>query len=218
MFDLTSVYRPEIANEIPSLTFDEHRLSESHRLLIGTQADQFAFIGSRFEQLWDLHPEEFSELRIHGKWVKMPRWQSIFGADYHFSGRVHAGAPVPELLQPLLGWARQHVEPRLNGVVVTWYDGSLGHYIGKHRDSTRRMVPGAPIVMLSFGQQRTLRLRPWKRSGRYYDFPVCAGTVVILPYETNLAWTHEVPRSTRATGRRVSVTLRAFEPSPAAQR
>ena len=36
------------------------------------------------------------------------------------------------------------------------------------------------------------------------------GTVFILPYATNLVWKHGVPKSARYTGRRISVTLRAF--------
>lgn len=92
-----------------------------------------------------------------------------------------------------------------------WYDGQLGHYIGKHRDSTKNMVHGAPIVTISSGEQRTFRLRPWKgAAGSQHDFPAADGTVFVMPYETNLAWTHEVPKSARCTGRRISVTLRAF--------
>jgi hypothetical protein len=34
--------------------------------------------------------------------------------------------------------------------------------------------------------------------------------VFVLPYDTNQAWTHEVPHSAPIGGRRISVTLRAF--------
>ena len=34
-----------------------------------------------FESLWGLHPEEFSELKIHGKTVKMPRWDRAYAKD-----------------------------------------------------------------------------------------------------------------------------------------
>lgn len=122
--------------------------------------------------------------------------------------------PIPDLFAPWLRWARTAIEPRLNGLVVNWYDGQLGHYIGRHRDSTTKMLVGAPIVMLSFGEQRTLRLRPWKGAGNFADFRVADGAVVVLPYETNLAWTHEISKSKKCLGRRISITLRAFEPAP----
>ena len=116
---------------------------------------------------------------------------------------------MPPLLAPLLDWARAAVDGRLNGVLVNWYDGALRHYIGRHRDSTMNLVEGGPIVTISFGEERVFRLRPWRGSGAV-DFPARDGTVFVMPYETNRAWTHEVPHSSRRTGRRISVTLRGF--------
>jgi hypothetical protein len=37
-----------------------------------------------------------------------------------------------------------------------------------------------------------------------------AGTVFIMPYDTNRAWKHSVPKLARYRGRRISTTLRAF--------
>ena len=147
---------------------------------------------------------------MYGRRIRMPRWQAIFGADYHFSGAQHAATPVPEMLDPLWQWVRSAIEPRVNGIVVNWYDVLLGHYIGKHRDSTKNMIGGAPIIMISFGQARTLRMRPWRRAGRSIDFAVSNGNIVVLPYDVNLAWTHEILPSVHLEGRRVSVTFRAF--------
>lgn len=167
-----------------------------------------------FEELWNLHPAEHGQIWMHGHFVAMPRWQAVFGADYHYSGETHAGIPVPSLLDPWVEWCREAIDERLNGLVINWYDAALGHYIGRHRDSTRSMVRGAPIVMLSFGETRTFRLRPWRKPG-FVDFPVSDGAVFVIPYETNLAWTHEITRSRRCRGRRISLTLRAFETAAA---
>jgi alkylated DNA repair dioxygenase AlkB len=118
--------------------------------------------------------------------------------------------PVPKI-RAIVSWCKDGIDRRLNGLLLNWYDGTLGHYIGKHRDSTKNMVKGAPIVTLSFGKRRTFRLRPWRTSGEHVDFDAENGTMFVMPYETNLAWTHEVPTSTRSRGRRISFTLRAFE-------
>ncbi len=107
-------------------------------------------------------------------------------------------------------WACEKIDARLNGILVNWYDATLGHYIGKHRDSTANMISGAPIVTISFGESRIFRLRPWRGIG-YQDFPTSSGSVFIMPYDTNLSWTHEVPSSAKNRGRRISITLRAFE-------
>ena len=72
------------------------------------------------------------------------------------------------------------------------------------------MVVGAPIVTISFGETRRFRLRPPKGQSGLLDFEAADGAVFVMPYDTNLAWTHEVPKEAKRRGRRISITLRAF--------
>lgn len=166
----------------------------------------------QFEELWQLHPKEHAEIRMLGRPVKIPRWQQAYGVDYHFSGEVNRALPVPAFLAPLLAWSRDTIDNRLNGLLLNWYDGRLGHYIGRHRDSITDMVSGAPIVTISFGEERKFRLRQWGVRNQLppVDFHLTNGSVVVMPYETNRAFTHEVPALRKWQGRRVSVTLRGF--------
>lgn len=195
--------------------FEHLELDEGCDFLTGTLPAELNFGPSQFEELWGMHPTDYHEIRMHGRVVPTPRWQQAYGMDYHYTGRTNRALPVPPLLEPLLTWARTAVDTRLNGVLVNWYDGTLGHYIGRHRDSRVNMVSGAPIVTISFGEERIFRLRPWPRSreDRRVDLAACDGAVFVMPYATNLAWTHEVPASSKRKGRRISVTLRAFEVS-----
>ncbi|XAY03373.1 alkylated DNA repair [Paraconexibacter sp. AEG42_29] len=160
----------------------------------------------------------------------MPRWQQAYVRDYAFSGRVSAALDLPPVLQPFVSWSRDVIDPRLNGVLVNWYaspgdeidDGetsSAGDYIGPHRDSRDGLIVGAPIVTISLGGLRTFRLRPYREKGPAVDVPLHNGAVVVVPFDTNLAYTHEVPRprSTKGeVGRRISITLRAFTRLPGA--
>ena len=41
-------------------------------------------------------------------------------------------------------------------------------------------------------------------------YHVLDGTVIVIPCVTNRTWTHEVPKSAKGDGKRMSVTLRAF--------
>jgi alkylated DNA repair dioxygenase AlkB len=156
-----------------------------------------------------MHPEKYYEIMIHGRLVKTPRWQQAYGVDYHYTHATNVALPIPPPLVPFLAWANTVIDGRLNGILINWYDGRLKHYIGKHRDSTKHMVDGSPIVTISFGESRTFRLRPWKKKG-YRDFPADDGKVFVMPYETNRKWTHEVLHATGSFGRRISVTARAF--------
>ena len=189
--------------------FECHQLDDEHSLYSSVLPDELRLSGPAFDELWSLHPDEYHEIEMHGRAVKTPRWQQAYGADYGYTGRVNKALSVPPLLQPMLDWSRGAVAKELNGILLNWYDGSKGHYIGKHRDSTANMVTGSPIVTISFGEERKLRLRPWRQSG-FQDFPARDGAVFVMPYDTNLAWTHEVPPSAKRQGRRISVTIRAF--------
>jgi alkylated DNA repair dioxygenase AlkB len=163
-----------------------------------------------FDRLWSLHPTDYHEIVIHGRPVKTPRWQQAYGRDYHYTNQTNTALPVPAELSPWLDWVKQSIDDRLNGILLNWYDGALGHYIGKHRDSTANMIVGAPIVTISLGETRLFRLRQWK-GDRTLDFQATSGTVFVLPFDTNQAWTHEVPKSTKYTGKRISLTFRGFE-------
>jgi len=155
--------------------------------------------------------------------VQIPRWQQAYGRDYAFSGQTSLALAVPRLLQPLLRSSGDSIAPGLNGILVNWYDGMLGHYIGPHRDRYKELVPGAPMVIFSFGEvadsllvvrdvrepQRTLRFRPHRGKG-FTDVQANDHGVVVFPFETNNVWKHEVPKTKKARGLRISVTAPAF--------
>lgn len=190
--------------------FEQHPLDEKHRVFSYRIPDDLLLYDDQFEELWNLHPAEHHEIKIHGRTVKTPRWQQAYGADYYFSGQTYGAEETPEVVQPFLEWAQTAIFPQLNGILVNWYDGQFDHYIGKHRDSVANMIEGAPIATISLGEERKFRMRPWKQSG-FQDFPAPNGSVFVIPYETNLTWTHEVPPSKKLNGRRISITMRAFK-------
>lgn len=192
--------------------FECYKLDDNHRFHVGRLPGERVLNADEFESLWHLHPEEYHKITIHGREVATPRWQQAYGSDYHYTGRVNKALPVPPLLSSLLEWCQTTIDIRLNGILVNWYNGQLKHYIGAHRDSTKNMAKGSPIVTISFGEQRIFRLRPWK-GRKFTDFKTADGCVFVMPYETNLAWTHEVPHFGKCQGRRISVTARAFSPN-----
>ena len=190
------------------------RLDERHFVDLGQLPASLRGGAAAFERLWELRPERFHRIRIGGREVPTPRWQQAFGVDHAYTGAINHAVAVPLELQTMLTYARGSIEPRLDGILVNWYSSELGHYIGAHRDTRTGLRPGAPIVTFSLGALRTFRLRRWKGRDRF-DLVVSDGSILVLPYDTNLAWTHEVPHRARDRGRRISVTFRAFEPSSA---
>ena len=207
------------------LGFKRIDLDDQHGLWLGRLPPEQRWTPEQFDAFWALHPDGFHQVRLFGRLVAVPRWSETYGRDYRFSGTVQSALPIPDLLAPLLAWSQAHIDPRFNGLLVNWYDGSLGHKIGAHRDDEKELLVGAPILTISFGENRTFRLRPWQGQLRTnpgaplgdgpqarprHDIEVADASVLVLPYATNMAFTHEVPASKRRTGRRISVTVRAF--------
>jgi len=194
-------------------SFECHDLGDGNTINIGFLPSELVPDTLGFDTLWQLHPTEYHKIKMRGRLVPTPRWQQAYGRDYHYTGRVNQALPVPKVLELLIAWAKDQIDARLNGILLNWYDGKLGHYIGRHRDSRTNMVTGAPIVTLSLGEERIFRLRPWpsNRGSKVVDFKTQNGGFFVMPWETNLAWTHEVPASKKQMGRRISITLRAFD-------
>lgn len=184
-------------------------LDDAHAVLVGTLPEPLVPDAAGFAALWSIHPPEFHEIKLHGRPVKTPRWQQAYGADYRYTGSTNRALPLVSPMPAWLEWARERLDPRLDGLLLNWYDGAAGHYIGRHRDSEINRVEGSPIVTLSFGEARMFRMRPWRAEG-FVDVPATNGSVIVIPWGTNRAFTHEVPASKKALGRRISVTIRAF--------
>lgn len=164
----------------------------------------------QMEALWALHPPHHHLITMHGKQLETPRWEQAYGADYEYAGGSNAARDYEPMMVPWMQLLRERVDARLNGAMLTWYDGGKRHYIGAHRDDTRALVTGTSVVMISFGEERIFRMRPWKGKRPMTDVEVGHGTIIVLPWETNATHTHEVPHFARQKGRRVSMTARAF--------
>jgi alkylated DNA repair dioxygenase AlkB len=170
--------------------------------------------GPAFEHLWALRPPELGEVIIMGERLRTPRWQCSYNAGYFFSGLYHPGEPLPEILAPYLRWANGLGLGEFNQVWVNWYQNGL-HYIAKHRDGEPRMRPMSPIVSVSFGATRILRLRAWPGGAMVRDVPMSDHSALIMGGAIQRTHTHEVVRVSGRTGaalgRRINVTFRQFD-------
>lgn len=190
-------------------TYEKIFLDESHYIEFYSQVGEFVLNKDDFEKLWNEHPEEFHEVIMLGKKVKTPRWQQSYGKNYEYTGSRNNALPITKIHEKYLEWCRAKVDSKLNGLLINWYDGRANHYIGKHRDSTKGLIKNTPIVTISHGEERVFRFRPFGGKG-YRDFLVSSGDVLVIPWETNTRYTHEVPNFNKYNQRRISVTLRAY--------
>jgi alkylated DNA repair dioxygenase AlkB len=110
-----------------------------------------------FEALWSLRPTEEQYVWVAGNRVAIPRKQKAYGISYQFSGQTSIADPIPSILQPYLDYTNT-ISPGNNMILVNWYtDGD--EYIGFHADDERQLVPDSNIFIVSFGAERTFRLK-----------------------------------------------------------
>ncbi|MEK6258625.1 MAG: alpha-ketoglutarate-dependent dioxygenase AlkB [Planctomycetota bacterium] len=191
--------------------FQSIQLDPARTFQVASLPAGLAWNDHQFAEAWVRHPMERHRVWMIKRWVETPRWQQAYGANYNYTGSRNNALPIPQDWRPLLEWAQNEVDYRLNGLLLNWYEGR-DHYIGAHHDSTKSLIHGSPIVTVSFGETRVFRLTKGKGNDRCIrDFSALHGTVFLMPWNTNTVWKHEVVKSAKNTGRRISVTFRAFE-------
>lgn len=129
------------------------------------------------------------------------------------------------LVRHLRDCAEEFVGHPLNHVLIQLYRSGTD-FISEHSDKTLDIVRGSKIINVSFGAQRTMRLRT-KRSALTSDndlrqtqrIPMPHNSIFVLGQNTNMRWLHGItadkrPEQERSTaekafnGKRISLTFR----------
>jgi alkylated DNA repair dioxygenase AlkB len=189
-------------------------LSPESRLFVGTIP---AKIRPDFEQLWSQKPSHFDTIKIFGKSVDSPRWVETYMKSYKYSGTMHEGKPLPQELEPLLVWANENfadpLDAKFNQALVNFY-GDGNHYMGRHSDDEKEIIPRSAIFSASFGQERIFRIRERKSKKIVQDFVMKNGTYLVMAGNMQKEFSHEVPKvggiKGKSMGRRINVTFRMF--------
>ncbi|KAJ9641055.1 hypothetical protein H2199_005723 [Coniosporium tulheliwenetii] len=155
--------------------------------------------------------------------------QGVFGPDGSMPVYRHPSDQSLPLLHfsPAVQIIREHVECHVghpvNHVLIQLYR-SGGDYISEHSDKTLDIVRGSKIVNVSFGAQRTMRLRTKKSASRkagvgeeelaaarqVQRIPMPHNSMFVLGQETNMRWLHGISADKRLAAER-SEAERAYE-------
>lgn len=173
-----------------------------------------------FEDIWSLKPEQLGQVWMYGKLVTTPRWVKSFGKPYQFSGITHEADEVPVVLRPLLSWANSLNMGEFHQVLVNFYIGP-SHGISAHSDAEEALIEHSPIVSVSLGAQRVLRIRQKANRQIVCDIPMPDRSYLIMQGTMQRDYTHEVPKSTSKklpqVDRRINITFRQFKSQPSVQ-
>jgi alkylated DNA repair dioxygenase AlkB len=85
--------------------------------------------------------------------------------------------------------------------------------VAPHNDHLDEIREGFPIVLVSLGATRSMTIRAKAPPRRVIHIDLEPGSLLIMGYETQLHYTHAVPKTAERVGERISLAFRV-KPAP----
>ncbi|WP_030325867.1 alpha-ketoglutarate-dependent dioxygenase AlkB family protein [Streptomyces sp. NRRL B-3229] len=156
-----------------------------------------------FEQLAHEVPWRAERRTMYDHVVDVPRLLAFYGVD---NVLPH---PVLEEARAALGahYAGELGEPFTTAGLCYYRDGRDS--VAWHGDRGGRGASHDTMVaILSVGAPRDLLLRPARGGGETVRRPLGHGDLIVMGGSCQRTWEHSVPKTTRATGPRISIQFR----------
>jgi len=80
--------------------------------------------------------------------------------------------------------------------------------VAPHNDHLDEIVEGFPIALLSLGATRRMSIRAKEPPRRVLNVDLTAGSLLVMSYETQLHYTHGIPKIKEPVGPRISLAFR----------
>ena len=162
------------------------------------------FVAAETAQAWFLElresvPWKTQRRRMYDRDVDVPRLQAYFRLD------EEDGAP--HTIRVAAGKVTAFTSVPFTSVGLNFYRD--GHdSVAPHNDHLDEIVPGFPIVLLSLGATRRMTIRAKQPPRRVLHVDLEAGSLLLMSYETQLHYTHGVPKTNEPVGARISLAFR----------
>ena len=153
-----------------------------------------------FEEIRGAVAWEAQRRRMYDRDVDVPR---LVG---HFRLAPEA-EPLPEAIRAAARRVIAATGVRFTSVGLNFYrDGRDS--VAPHNDHLDEIAPECPIVLLSLGATRRMTIRAKAAPRRAFHLDLAAGSLLLMSYETQLHYTHGVPKTTEPVGPRISLAFR----------
>jgi len=137
--------------------------------------------------------------RMYDRDVDVPRLQAYF--------RLDEEDDAPDLLRVAAEKVVSFTGVPFTSVGLNFYrDGRDS--VAPHNDHLDEIVPGFPIVLLSLGATRRMTIRAKQPPRRAFHVDLEAGSLLVMSYETQLYYTHGIPKTHEPVGPRISLAFR----------
>lgn len=154
--------------------------------------------------------EERPEIVVFKKVCKQQRYIGFFSDEsigYKYSNKLMASKPLSPNMIELLQTVNTLLGTEFNGLLVNKYmDGN--DYIGAHSDSEIGLDAVGGVVGLSFGAERTFRIRCKQTKKIVHEEQTTNGSILQMGGGFQKLYTHEIPIQKKIKEARTSITFR----------
>jgi alkylated DNA repair dioxygenase AlkB len=153
----------------------------------------------------------FDELRVGVAWAAQRRLMYDREVDVprlmgHFRLAPEA-APLPEAIRAAARQVMAATAVAFTSVGLNFYrDGRDS--VAPHNDHLDEIARGYPIALVSLGATRRMTIRAKAAPRRVFHVDLAAGSLLLMSYETQLHYTHGIPKTTEPVGPRISLAFR----------
>ena len=158
-----------------------------------------------FGELRDAVAWKSQRRRMYDRDVDVPRLMAHFGL-------APEEGTVPDPIRAAAGKVVSVTGVPFNAVGLNFYrDGQDS--VAPHNDHLDEIVRGFPIALLSLGATRRMAIRAKEPPRRSFNVDLVAGSLLLMSWETQLHYTHGIPKTRDPVGPRISLAFRV-KPAP----
>jgi alkylated DNA repair dioxygenase AlkB len=155
-----------------------------------------------FEVLRDTIAWERERRPMYDRVVDVPRLVAWFGPD--------------DELPPLLSESKRVAETasgaRFNSIGLNFYRDAADS-VAMHSDHNELLVPGSPVVLLSLGTARPMRIQSKAKPRRVFSVLLEPGSLLTMGGAAQEHWEHGIPKLRDSVGPRISLAFRLRQAS-----
>ena len=153
-----------------------------------------------FAELRDGVPWKSQRRRMYDRDVDVPRLM----AHFRLEGEAER---VPDVVRAAADTVIAATGVPFNTVGLNFYrDGRDS--VAPHNDHLGEIVAGFPIALLSLGDTRRMTIRAKEPPRRALHVDLEAGSLLVMSYETQIHYTHGIPKTREPVGGRISLAFR----------
>ena len=163
-----------------------------------------------YRELYHQTPWRQDEVTVFGKKYQQPRLTALFAdvpLPYSYAGLTLY--PVPFL--PILNTLRQQISRdtsiTFNSCLLNLYrDGRDSN--GWHADNEKELGMNPWIASLSFGEERSFRLKHRYDKSQKLKMDLIVGSLVLMGGKLQQYWLHQIPKTAKMVQPRINATFR----------